>query len=234
MMKLLPTLAAFALMAVTVALGVWQVGRAHEKEALASRYDALAKAPPIDLGAEVSSLTPALEFHPANARGVWLPEQAVFLDNKVYQGRAGFHVIMPLRLEGGATHVMVNRGWLPAGGDRSQLPQPRTARGMVNIQGYLRSSPERFKELSATYREGQIWENVTVERYAAWSKLELQPMILYQTDAAEDGLVRVWNRPDAGSERNFGYALQWFGLSALTAFFWLRHVFVRKKLSNVP
>lgn len=234
MMKLLPTLAAFAMMAVTMALGVWQVGRAHEKEALASRHDALAKAPPIDLGAEILSLPPALEFHPVNARGVWLPEQAVFLDNKVYQGRAGFHVIMPLRLEGGDSHVMVNRGWLPAGGDRSQPPRPRTASGLVDIQGFLRSSPERFKELSATYREGRIWENVTVERYAAWSRLKLQPTIVYQTDAAEDGLIREWNRPDVGSERNFGYALQWFGLSALTAFFWLRHVFVRKKLANVP
>lgn len=231
-MKLLPTLAAFAAMALTAALGVWQVGRAHEKEALAGRYDALAKAPPIDLGAEILNLPPALEFHPVNARGTWLPDQAVFLDNKVHQGRAGFHVIMPLRLEGSETHVLVNRGWLPATGDRSQLPQPRTAAGVVHVHGFLRSSPDRFKELSATYREGRIWENITVERYAAWSKLKLQPTILYQTDAVDDGLVRLWVRPDAGAERNFGYALQWFGLSALTAFFWLRHIF-RRKITDV-
>lgn len=226
--KTLPTLAAFAAMALTLALGVWQVGRGHEKETLASRYDTLAKAPPITLGAEILNFPPALEYHPVDAKGVWVPEQAVFLDNKVHQGRAGFHVIMPLRLEGSATHVLVNRGWLPASGDRSQMPQPRTAGGVVQVHGFLRASPDRFKELSATYREGRIWENITVERYAAWSKLKLQPMILYQTDGVEDGLVRLWIRPDAGSERNFGYALQWFGLSALTAFFWLRHFFRRK------
>lgn len=233
LIKILPTLGAFAVMALTLALGVWQVGRAHEKDALASRYDALAKAPPIDLGAQLLEIPPALEFHPVNARGIWLPEQAVFLDNKVLQGRAGFQVLMPLRLDGGETCVLVNRGWLPATGDRAQMPQPPTAAGVVSVQGFLRSSPERFKELSATYREGRIWENVTLERYAAWSKLKLQPIILYQTDAAKDGLVRIWIRPDAGAERNIGYALQWFGLSALTAFFWLRHVFNRKKPSNV-
>lgn len=233
-MKILPTLGAFALMALTLALGVWQVGRAHEKEALARRYDALAKAPPIDLGAQILETHPALEFHPVTAKGIWLPEQAVFLDNKVHQGRAGFQVVMPLRLAGSDTHVLVNRGWLPATGDRRQTPQVTTASGVVSIHGFLRSSPDRFKELSATYREGRIWENITVERYAAWSKLKLQPIIAYQTDAADDALIRVWLRPDAGSERNFGYALQWFGLSALTAFFWLRHVFGRKKLSNVP
>lgn len=227
-MKLLPTLAAFAVMALTIALGVWQVGRAHEKEALASRHDDLAKAPPIDLGAQTLALHETLEYHPATAQGTWLPEQAVFLDNKVHQGRAGFHVIMPLRIPGSDMHVLVNRGWLPATGDRSQLPQPRTAAGMVRVEGFLRSAPDRFRELSATYREGRIWENITIERYAAWSKLKLQPVILYQTDAATDGLLRAWIRPDAGSERNFGYALQWFGLSALTAFFWLRHVFRKK------
>ncbi|MCX7176823.1 MAG: SURF1 family protein [Proteobacteria bacterium] len=226
--KLLPTLAAFAVMALTMALGVWQVGRAHEKDALAGRYDALAKAPPIDLGAEILDIPPSLEFHPVNAKGIWLPEQAVFLDNKVHQGHVGFQVLMPLRLEGSDMHVLVNRGWLPAAGDRSQMPQPKTPVGVVDIHGFLRSAPDRFKELSETYREGRIWENVTVERYAAWSKLKLQPMILYQTDAVEDGLVRLWIRPDAGSERNIGYALQWFGLSALTAFFWLRHFFRRK------
>ncbi|MFA6310219.1 MAG: SURF1 family protein [Sterolibacterium sp.] len=228
LMKLLPTLAAFAAMALTAALGVWQVGRAHEKEALASRYDALAKAPPIDLGAEILNFPPALEFHPVTATGAWLADQAVFLDNKVHQGRAGFHVIMPLRLEGSDTHVLVNRGWLPATGDRAQLPLPQTAVGVVHVHGFLRSSPDRFKELSATYREGRIWENITVERYAAWSKLKLQPMILYQTDAVDDSLVRAWVRPDAGSERNFGYALQWFGLSVVTLIFWLRHLFRRK------
>jgi surfeit locus 1 family protein len=233
LIKILPTLGAFAVMALTLALGIWQVGRAHEKDALASRYDALAKAPPIDLGAQVLDIPPALEFHPVNGRGVWLAEQAVFLDNKVYQGRAGFHVIMPLRLEGSDTHVLVNRGWLPMEGDRAQTPRPQTATGTVSVQGFLRSAPDRFKELSDTYREGRIWENVTVERYAAWSKLKLQPMILYQTDVVEDGLVRAWIRPDAGSERNIGYALQWFGLSALTAFFWLRHVLGRKNPPDV-
>jgi len=232
LIKILPTVGAFALIALTLALGIWQVGRAHEKEALADRYDAIAKAPPIELRSPVLDIPPALEFHPVRATGVWRPELAVYLDNKVYQGRAGFQVIMPLRLPGGDTNVLVNRGWLPAAGDRAQVPQPPTPAGTISVQGFLRSSPDRFKELSATYREGRIWENVTVERYAAWSKLKLQPMILYQTDGVDDGLVRVWIRPDAGAERNMGYALQWFGLSALTAFFWLRHVLVGRRSQN--
>jgi len=233
-MKFLPTLAAIAVMALTLALGIWQVDRAHEKDAQASRYDALSIAPPIDLGAEILNLPPSLDYHAVSAKGSWLPARAVFLDNKVYQGRVGFHVMMPLRLEGSDTYILVNRGWLPATGNRSELPPLQTAAGVVSIRGFLRTSADRFKELSDTFREDQIWENVTIERYAAWSKLKLQPMIMYQTDAAEDGLIRAWTRPDAGSERNIGYAFQWFGLAALTAFFWLRHILVGKKQSHVP
>ena len=131
--KVLPTLGALALIALTLSLGIWQVGRAREKDALASRYDTLAKAPPIDLGAQILDLPPTLEFHPVTARGMWLPEQAVFADNKVHQGRAGFHVLMPLRLEGSDTHVLVNRGWLPAPGDRSQTPRPHSARDQTSV-----------------------------------------------------------------------------------------------------
>lgn len=232
LLKLAPTLAALIVMAMTLALGVWQIGRGHEKDALASRFDALAKAPPLNIDAQILAFPETLEYHPAIAHGTWAPEHAVFLDNKVNQGRVGFQIIMPLRLSGSDTYLLVNRGWLPASGDRSLLPEPQTATGMVSVKGFLRVSTDRFKELSDTYREGRIWENVTIERFAAWSKFMLQPVVMYQTDPVEDGLLRDWARPDSGSERNFGYALQWFALSALTGFFWLRYVF-RRKSPNV-
>jgi surfeit locus 1 family protein len=60
-----------------------------------------------------------------------------------------------------------------------------------------------------------VWQNLRLDRYRAWSKLELQPIVIQQTNDAGDGLVREWDRLDAGADRHRGYALQWFSLAAL-------------------
>jgi len=39
---------------------------------------------------------------------------------------------------------------------------------------------------------------------------------LQQTDAASDGLLRDWPQALSGSDKNRGYAFQWFALSLLS------------------
>ena len=57
------------------------------------------------------------------ARGRFVDERTVYLDNKLRHGRPGYEVNAPLRLDG--TYVLVNRGWVPAGKSREVLPQIR-------------------------------------------------------------------------------------------------------------
>jgi surfeit locus 1 family protein len=218
--RILPTFAAIAVAGTTLSLGFWQLRRAAEREALATAQAAVAKASPIALGREPLANPESFGLHPMSARGVWIGDKAIFLDNQIHKGRAGFHVVMPLRLEGTDTHVLVDRGWLAGTGDRRNLPEVHTPVGVVDVRGFARQSNYRFKELSSTFQEGRIWENITVERYAAWSGLRLQPVILHQTDEASDGLVREWPQAGSGAEKNRAYALQWFSLAALTVAFW--------------
>jgi surfeit locus 1 family protein len=42
----------------------------------------------------------------------------VLLDYKIHRGRLGYYVVTPLRIEGSAMHVLVNRGWVAAGARR--------------------------------------------------------------------------------------------------------------------
>jgi surfeit locus 1 family protein len=49
-----------------------------------------------------------------------------------------------------------------------------------------------------------------MERYAQWSGLALQPVLVQQTSAAADGLAREWSRPDTGVQKHRGYAMQWY------------------------
>jgi surfeit locus 1 family protein len=211
---LLPGVAALAALALTLALGNWQSRRAEEKLALgrglddAARHAVLAL-PPVPVDAH------AYEFSRVSARGEYLPKYTILLDNKVLHGVPGYQVLTPLKISGGDVHVLVNRGWAAAGARRDSLPQVRMPAGIQAVEGIAVVPSSRILELDAKTEEGAVWQNLVLARYANWSGLKLQPVVLQQTSDADDGLARVWERPDTGADKHRGYAFQWYALSTM-------------------
>jgi surfeit locus 1 family protein len=62
---------------------------------------------------------------------------------------------------------------------------------------------------------------VSVAEFSAWSGLALEPWILEQHSALEDGLLRDWPRAGSGVEKHESYALQWYSLAALSLILFL-------------
>src|ERR1700752_1069285 len=85
--------------AVFLAAGVWQVRRAHYKEAMQASVEQAAAAAPLVAGATPLDAQ-ATHLHRLQARGVWLPERTILLDNKVREGVVGYEVVTPLHIEG--------------------------------------------------------------------------------------------------------------------------------------
>jgi len=110
--------------------------------------------------------------------------------------------------------VLVNRGWTAAGARRDSLPQIPTPAGMETVEGIAVVPSSHILELDAKTEEGIVWQNLVIARYANWSGLKLQPVVLQQTSGAADGLARVWARPDTGADKHRGYAFQWYALAA--------------------
>jgi surfeit locus 1 family protein len=75
----------------------------------------------------------------------------------------------------------------------------------------------RFLELSAQVAEGRVWQNLTLERYREAAPIAIQPFLIQQENegAPDDGLIREWAPPNLGVDKHYGYAFQWFALSAL-------------------
>lgn len=210
------TLATAAGMALTVALGFWQLGRAHTKQALQNRIDEFARGAPLAIGAEMLKADDLL-LRKVEARGRFDPRYTVFIDNRVYKQRPGYHVMMPLRIGNGDSAVLVNRGWIAAGSERNRVPQVTTPAGEVTVRGTATPFSERFIELSSKVAEGNIWQNMVLERYRQATRLTLQPIILQQSDAfadLDDGLIRDWPPADLKRNTHLAYAVQWFALAA--------------------
>ncbi|HEY8855779.1 MAG TPA: SURF1 family protein [Rugosibacter sp.] len=230
--KSIPTLAALLVIIVTSRLGFWQLDRAHQRDALEERMLEVKNLPPIVLGA---TLLNAKRFvaYPAKVQGEWVKEKMLFLDNQIYQGQVGFQVLMPLRIMGSDLSVLVNRGWIHGLSDRSQLPKILTPAGVQTVEGIIHERTPRVGSVGKDAKNGVIWSQVEPNAYSAWANLHIQPLILYQTNTAQDGLVRDWPHPGSGADRNRGYAVQWFSLAAMTLIFW-GYYFIRRNLGAKP
>lgn len=212
--------AALAGTLVTARLGVWQLDRAAQKNELQSALDSRIALPPLPSAELARDADAAAAQHHRALRleGQWLAERTVYLENRQMNGRPGFVAVTPLQLDDGSA-VLVQRGWLPRDlMDRTRIVAAAPPSGRVAVQGRIAPAPGRLYEFEAA-ASGPIRQNIDLDDYARETGLPLRPLTLVQEDGKsppEDGLLRQWPRPAADVHKHYGYAFQWFSLSALT------------------
>lgn len=221
--RLWPSLALLVLLPAFVGLGFWQWHKAEAKEAAQALLEARRLEPPLRLPAQILD-GEALRYRRVVARGSFEPQRQILLDNRVHRGQAGYHVLTPLRLEGGGLRVLVDRGWIAALPDRRQLPPTPAPAGTLDIAGYVALPPAGYFSLGAESPGWRpVWQHLDLARYQALAGVPLQPFVI-ELDAASPGAYAGDRpRPDAGSERHRAYALQWWAFAATAAALWLCH-----------
>ncbi|NRR34023.1 SURF1 family protein [Oxalobacteraceae bacterium] len=242
----IPFIAMLAVVALGIALGNWQRHRAAEKVALEQKLtDGNAAAPVLLDGSVLSpAAAEALEFRRLRLRGSFVADWALYLDNRPYQGRAGFYLLMPFKISGSTTHVLVARGWLPRNmAARATLPAYLTPAGEVEIEGYARRGAGHVMQLGTApaLQAGAIVQNATPAELAAASGLSLQPLVLEQSAPAkaagagagdDTAMVRDWPAPALGVDKHRGYAFQWYALALMAFLFFVVTGFKGNKKSG--
>ena len=211
-----PLLAGLVVSILGVQLGNWQVRRAEEKTELGERVAHLAAVPATSLSGAPSDGA-VEEWQRVSVAGEWLPQGTIFLDNRVPLGRPGFHVLTPLRLAAGGDVVLVNRGWVAAGLEHARLPEVTGVAGAGVVEGLVRYPQPHPFSLARKPAEGRLWQFLDLPAYRQAFGLPVAAFLLQETSVGPDGLVRDWPRPDAGIDRHWGYAAQWYGLAATAA-----------------
>lgn len=221
----------------TARLGVWQLSRAAQKEALQASLDSRGAAPPLAAGELARSAADAASQHHRRItlEGRWVGGRTVYLDNRPMDGRAGFYVVTPLALPDGDA-VLVQRGWVPRdAADRSRVPEVATPEGPVRVEGRIAPPPSRLFELAAE-SQGTIRQNLDLDAFGRETGLRLRPLSVQQTDAAAapggpaDGLLRRWPAPAVDVHKHYGYAFQWFALASLITGLYVWFQLVRPRL----
>jgi surfeit locus 1 family protein len=228
-------LAALALTAVTARLGLWQVDRAAQKRSLEAALAERRAMPALDTDSLARDAREAdgQAHRSVVLDGRWSPAQTVFLDNRPMNARAGFIVVTPLVLADGSA-VLVQRGWQARdAADPARVSMPPTPADAVRLRGRMAPPPARLYELE-TAGTGLIRQNLDIDAFAAETRLKLRPFSVLQTEPAAgppDGLLRAWPEIHADVHKHYGYAFQWFALSALTVclYVWFQIIRPRRR-----
>ncbi|OUS10968.1 hypothetical protein A9Q90_00220 [Gammaproteobacteria bacterium 54_18_T64] len=214
---------------VTLSAGFWQLHRAEEKREILAAQGALHNKPPVlfsSLRSGLEELNDGSDGHLAQrylrviADGELHPQQVFLIDNRVQGGRPGYEVLLAMKVvlaTGEATWLMVNRGWLAGGLDRSQLPTIPAMLGGEKVSGYL------YKPLAEPLLlAADIWAaNVSplVIQHFDQTKLEhylgasVYPYML-RLEESHPGSLRVdWLIVSAQPEKHTAYAVQWFTMA---------------------
>lgn len=219
----IPFAAAAVAAAIGIALGNWQQQRAAEKELLARQLSTLAEMAPVAASALPRDARPET-FRRIVAEGEFIDGWPLYVDNRPQDGKAGFYLLMPMKLAGSDAAVLVLRGWFARDPvDRTRIPAIPVPKGPLRIEGRVRDVVARTMPMGTPppLQPGSIVQNLTIEELKTASGLPLQNFIIEQTSDAPDGLVRDWPAPSAGIDKHRGYAFQWYALAAAAFIFFL-------------
>jgi len=222
---LVPTLWFLPGLALLIGLGVWQIERLHEKEALIASVAAGMRAPPVALADALRTGPQSAEWHHVRVAGRFLHDKEAYLFAQGPLGAVGVQIVTPLVQSDGTT-VLINRGFVP---QALKDPSTRTAaqvRGEVALNGVLRLSQQPGMFTPAPDAKARLWFVKNVPEIAAALGVAIQDPIIIEADATPNpggwplGGQTVLDFPND----HLQYAVTWFGLAlALIGVYLLYH-----------
>ncbi len=210
------TLLSLVLLPTFIGLGVWQLQRADSKAAQFAQFETQAELP-------VLRELPAghvPRYARASLAGRYVVNRQFLLDNMTDGGRGGYHVLTPFVPSGEERWLLVNRGWVPAPGDRRSLPDIAANTDTRVVTGQFDQLPRPGLDLGAPSAPGpERWPQVvSFPDMAALQERLAQRLfdqqLLLDPDQP-DGFLRAWGPRSMAPERHLGYAVQWFALAAV-------------------
>lgn len=193
-----------------LALGTWQIKRGHAKAELIRQYENRQSAPPLTL----SELKPKgdLLFYHTMLRGHFENEKTFLLDNKISQGKVGYEIYTPFKIDHSPGVILIDRGFVPMGKNRQTLPSILPKLDTI-VSGILVLPPRYMKWGPMVdpnnHHAIKRLEYIDLKEISAIYQQALFPYLLALKEAAPDTSSLTPMPP----ERHYAYAFQWFALA---------------------
>lgn len=219
--KIITVLIYLILLSVLISLGMWQLRRFEEKSNLLFQQDRFVATQKVDLKTVQDIDQGLIRFLGVVANGYYDSDHQFLLDNQIKNGRAGYFVLTPfvMELNNKKAAVLVNRGWVSLGKDRSTLPNLIVGNERRTISGRINNFPSVGIKLSGAEVPTEGWPSVVelidsniLAKKLGYSLLKFQ---IELDKGLSDGFDREWvlRTSFMKPEQHMAYAVQWFGLA---------------------
>ncbi|MDT8427999.1 MAG: SURF1 family protein [Pseudomonadales bacterium] len=230
----------FALLPLLLLLGFWQLDREQEKRELQAVFDRRLQDEPVALVELDPDDSNELAYRKVVLRGQFDNARYFLLDNRIHASRVGFEVIMPFSMNSGAAAqtVLINRGWLPAGANREELPVPAPVNGeqQVTATVYVPTAPAFMLGHEDDEAENS-WPRLVQTAEVAWMAAQLQeetvfPYTLRLAEGSAGLLQPNWPLLNMMPEKHRAYAVQWFAMAAVLLLLFITSCFGTERKTN--
>ncbi len=201
---------------VLVNLGLWQLSRGEEKQASEQQLELRHTMAPISLGAalekypieQMTGLKVKVELSPSD-------NMTFLLDNQTHQGKVGYLAYQLMREQHGHW-ILLERGFVPAPSERSELPQVDWLSSSQVFVGrlYRKSLNPLSSDLSIEPQTPHRIQNLNLIQLSQWLGEPILPMA-FQPQQESWPYPQPWVPFPLSAEKHFGYAVQWFAMATV-------------------
>jgi surfeit locus 1 family protein len=231
-------LAGLVAVAILSTLGFWQLDRARQKRELHALFTQRLQQPLLDLSLHAAVPVADAAWRATRAQGAYGPP-GFLLDNRIRDGRVGYEVLSTLTLSDGK-RVLVDLGWVPAGGTRREIPAFEIPAHEATVNGRLAPPPSTGIVLGPPMPPEQVapglWriQRVDFADLSARFGADYLPALVYLDAGAPGGYDRNWVLPAPDDGKHTAYAVQWFSMAGVVVIFFLLSLRRRPNTGRVP
>jgi surfeit locus 1 family protein len=228
--KKIPAVAFTLLLPLLLGLGIWQLGRAQDKQHLLDMQTSRQMEKPILMTMESpSQFTEDLLYKPVRVIGRFDEEHQILQNNQIQGGKAGFFVLTPFLIGNGKKAILVNRGWLSEKAEQTVLSM-NLPNQSLEIKGTMNHFSRPGIVLPGADKPTQDWPtSVQVVNTAEIGGRLGYQLFDYQIELDASyafGFSRNWQHPlTMPPEKHHAYAVQWFLLALTLTVLFIRYGF---------
>lgn len=173
----------------------------------------------------VMTKTDGLRFRRLQITGKFIDKYQIYIDNKIHQDRVGYYVVTPMQIGHSDQYVLVNRGWVPMGKTRADLPKINTPGNTVTITGIAKYHTKDVVSFGEGNRSNKGWPAVVrwvdIKAVSRETKLNFVPFLLLLDPESHYGFVRHWKFINMPPAKHMSYAVQWFAMALVLVLIYL-------------
>ncbi len=191
--------------------------------------------PPIPLNKETIQMPiEDIIWHRVSMSGEFLNDKNIILDNQIVEEKAGFLIYTPFKILDSNKIILVNRGWYSLSNSRKDIPNIPPIKEIQTIEGEISKMPSPGISLGKVITEKLDESSFRLQKmdYEVLSSLISKDLMRYAVKLKKPIFDKTYvldsGMPVPDSDKNYGYAFQWFAM-AFTLFIIFIRLGVKKK-----